>query len=103
MKKSNHRNGHKKLTRIAIAQFAPAYLDKDATLKKGLKILEQAAAKKVQLVVLGGETWFPGYPAWVDSCPNAALWGHPATKRVFAALRENSVAVNGPEIRELRQ
>jgi len=48
-----------------------------------------------------GETWLPGYPAWLDVCPNAALWEHLPTKQVFARLRQNSVTIPGPEITAL--
>jgi predicted amidohydrolase len=44
-----------------------------------------------------GETWLTGYPAWLDCCPQAALWNHEATKEVFAQLRRNSVVVPGKE------
>jgi predicted amidohydrolase len=48
-----------------------------------------------------GETWIPGYPAWLDICPNAALWNHEPTKEVFAELRENSIAIDGPEVAQM--
>jgi predicted amidohydrolase len=88
--------------RVAIAQFAPVFHNKQATLARALGILADAAAKGAQLVVLG-ETWFPGYPAWLDVCPTAGLWNHEPTKRVFAELRQNSIVIDGPEVEALRQ
>lgn len=88
--------------RVAISQTAPIYLDKQASLDKALAILQEAAKRDVQLVAFG-ETWFPGYPAWLDVCPEAALWNHEPTKRVFARLRQNSIAVPGPETQTLCQ
>src|SRR5258708_8201949 len=88
--------------RVAIAQSAPVYLQKEASLAKALEILQKASSQGVQLVAFG-ETWFPGYPAWLDVCPEAALWNHEPTKRVFARLRQNSVAVPGPEVQTLCQ
>ena len=88
--------------RVAIAQSAPAYLDKEASLAKALEILQKSANQGVQLVAFG-ETWLPGYPAWLDVCPEAALWNHEPTKRVFARMRQNSVAVPGPEVQTLCQ
>lgn len=88
--------------RVAIAQSAPAYLHKEASLAKALEIVQKAARQGVQLVAFG-ETWLPGYPAWLDVCPEAALWNHKPTKRVFARLRQNSVAVPGPEVQTLCQ
>jgi nitrilase len=88
--------------RVALAQSAPAFLHKEASLAKALEILQKAAGQGVQLVAFG-ETWLPGYPAWLDVCPEAALWNHEPTKRVFARLRQNSVAVPGPEVQTLCQ
>ena len=83
--------------RVAIAQSAPVYLDKRASLAKALHLMQQAVAEKAQLVAFG-ETWLPGYPAWLDVCPNAALWDNFAAKEVFARLRANSVTVPGEEV-----
>ena len=87
---------------VALVQAAPAYLDLEATLERLRHWLEQAKAADAQLVVLG-ETWLTGYPAWVDSAPDAALWGHPPTKRLYAALRASSVTVPGPHTERIGQ
>src|SRR5216684_2548666 len=76
--------------RVAIAQFAPVYLDKTASLALALQIVQDAKKRGAELVAFG-EAWLPGYPAWLDVCPNVALWEHLPTKQVFARLRQNSV------------
>jgi len=81
---------------VAIVQTGPIYLDKIASLEKAKKILTEAGEKGCNLVVFG-ESWFSGYPAWLDFCPNMALWDHPATKQVFARMLQNSISVPGPE------
>jgi predicted amidohydrolase len=86
--------------RVAIIQAAPVWMDLEASMSKLAKLVEGAANKGAKLVVLG-ETWLPGYPAWLDYCPRAALWDHAPTKEVFARLRQNSVSVPGPETRLL--
>lgn len=85
-----------KRVRVAIAQSSAVYLNAKASLAKALHFAEQAARSGAQLVAMG-ETWLPGYPAWLDYCPDAALWDHPPVKKIFAALRQNSIAVPGPE------
>jgi predicted amidohydrolase len=88
--------------RVAISQSAPAYHDKQASLAKALHLIQQAADQGAQLVAFG-ETWFPGYPVWLDVCPAAGLWNHEPTKRVFAELRQNSISLNGPEAKALAE
>jgi len=89
-----------RVIRVAIAQVAPVYHNKSASLAKALDVVRDAASQGAALIAFG-ETWFPGYPVWLDVCPGAALWNHEPTKEVFAELRENSIAVNGPEVRQL--
>jgi predicted amidohydrolase len=70
------------------------------SLAKALDLIRDAAKQGAGLIVFG-ETWFPGYPVWLDVCPGAALWNHAPTKEVFAELRENSISVAGPEVAHL--
>jgi predicted amidohydrolase len=88
--------------RVAIAQFAPVYLDKAASVAKAIRLVREAKKRGAELVAFG-ETWLPGYPAWLDISPKVAFWDHAPTKHVFARLRENSVTVPGPEIEALQK
>ncbi|HJZ81445.1 MAG TPA: carbon-nitrogen hydrolase family protein [Pyrinomonadaceae bacterium] len=83
--------------KVGIVQVAPVFLDLEASLALVVDHINKAAAQGVRLVVFG-ETWLPGYPAWLDYCPGAALWNHEPTKEVFAQLRANSLAVPSPEL-----
>ena len=78
----------------AIVQARPAYYDLSASLELALDWSQRAADEGAELVVLG-ETWLPGYPAWLDHCERAAQWDHAATKEVYARLAENSIAIPG--------
>jgi nitrilase len=93
---------HRKQVRVAIAQSIPVYLDIQASLVKALDLIQQAAKRDAQLVAFG-ETWLPGYPAWLDVCPGAALWENASAKDVFARLRANSLVVSGEEVNALRE
>jgi nitrilase len=90
------RTDSKRVT-VAIAQSAPVYLDKRASLEKALDLIQRAAKQGARLVAFG-ETWLAGYPAWLDVCPGAALWQNPSAKDVFARLRNNSITVPGEEV-----
>ena len=81
-----------KSVRVAIVQKPPVYLDLEASLKLVAQYTKEAAEQGAEVVVVG-ETWLPGYPAWIDQCGEVALWGNDATKKVFARLRQNSLVI----------
>ena len=85
---------------VGIIQASPIFSNLEASLTKAIDLIGQAAVRGAQLVAFG-ETWLPGYPAWLDYCPDAALWNHAPTKDVFARLRRNSVVVPGRETEAL--
>jgi nitrilase len=93
---------HPKQVRVAISQSIPVYLDIQASLAKALDLIQQAAKRDAQLVAFG-ETWLPGYPAWLDVCLGAELWENASAKDVFARLRANSLVVPGEEVNALRE
>jgi nitrilase len=84
-----------RVVRVAAVQAAPAFLD----LEGSLDLLDQwvrKAAGEGAAIVAFPETSLPGYPAWIDSSPEAAIWGHAGSRTLHARLLENSVIVPGP-------
>ena len=102
MEKTGQPAADSKRVRVAIAQSAPVYLDKRASLAKVLDLMQQSARTGARLVAFG-ETWLPGYPAWLDVCPGAALWENISAKDIFAKLRNNSITVPGEEVNALSE
>jgi nitrilase len=47
--------------KVAAAHAAPVYMDKNATIKKTVQLIEQAATEDIKLLVFP-ETFIPGYP-----------------------------------------
>ena len=87
-------------TTVSIVQASPVFMNLDASVTRAIGLIEQAARQGAKLVAFG-ETWLPGYPAWLDHSPHAALWNHEPTREVFAQLRRNSVVVPGKETETL--
>ena len=56
--------------RVAAAQIAPVWLDRDATLARVVETIDEAAVSGVELVAFG-ETLVPGYPFWVERTDGA--------------------------------
>jgi predicted amidohydrolase len=83
------------IVKVAAIQAAPVYMDLARSVDKAIGHIAEAASSGAKLVVFP-ETWLPGYPAWLDCCRDVALWDHEPTKKVFARLMDNSVAVPGP-------
>ena len=85
---------------MAAVQVEPAFLDLEGCLAKLDEWTRRAAADGAAVVAFG-ETWLPGYPAWIDSSPEAAIWGHPGARALHARLMENSVAVPGAAVERI--
>jgi nitrilase len=83
-----------RVVRVAALQAAPVLLDREATLER-LESWARRAADDAVTVLATPESWIPGYPAWLDDSPEAALWGHPGAQAVFQRLFENAVVVPG--------
>ena len=104
------KNKSKNTLTVGIAQIAPVWLHRDATLAKIVARIREAAAHGCGLVVFG-EALVPGYPFWVERTDGArfesglqkALYRHYVQQSVCIdaggldgvrdAARENAVAV----------
>lgn len=82
--------------KVAIAQYAPVWFDLSASTKRLEEIAREASIQNVSVLVFG-ETWLSGYPAWLDHCPEVALWDHEPTKEVFARMRRSSLVIGSAE------
>jgi len=89
-----------RIVRVAAVQAAPVFLDLKASLDKLEEWVRRASGEGARIVAFG-ETWLPGYPAWIDSSPDAALWGNAGSRALHARLMENSVVVPGPAAERL--
>ncbi|MFM9838733.1 MAG: carbon-nitrogen hydrolase family protein [Cyclobacteriaceae bacterium] len=82
--------------KIGVAQYASVHLNLDASIQKLESIMRDASHQGVQLLVLG-ETWLSGYPAWLDHCPHVAQWNDEPMKEVYLKLHKSSLSLTGKE------
>lgn len=101
-KNSSKKRTNKKDVRVAIIQAAPVYMDLQRSLDKALNLAAKAARAGAKMLAFG-ETWLPGYPTWLDCCPDAALWDHPPVQEVFASLRQNSLSLDSKEAQRIAE
>ena len=73
----------KKSVVVGIIQDSPVYLDLDKSMEKAEILVKKAASKGAELIVFG-ETWLSGYPAWLDTCDEVNYWDHEPVKELFA-------------------
>ena len=88
--------------KIALIQDGPAYLNKAQTLEKLLQYMAEAHAKQADIIAVG-ETWFSGYPSWLDFCPNVALWDHGPTKEAYLLTYQNALSLSDPEVERIQK
>jgi len=93
MPKRNH--AHK----VAVVQHPPITLHRQATLERGVELIEKAATAGAKLVSFP-ETWVPGYPEW--------LWrlrpggDYQLTGDIHRALIENAVDLKAGDLKPIQ-
>ena len=75
--------------KVALAQMAPVWLDREATLEKISTQIDQAAGQGAELVVFG-EALLPGYPFWPDLL-DGSRFESDVQKDLFAHYASQSV------------
>ncbi|SIS41696.1 nitrilase [Zobellia uliginosa] len=84
------------ILKVAMAQIAPVWLDKEATLKKIEACIQEAAVEKAELVVFG-EALLPGYPFWL-ALTDGAAWDTKVNKELHAHYARNAVQIETGEL-----
>ncbi len=84
------------ILKIAMAQIAPVWLDKQKTLKKIENAINDAAKKKCELIVFG-EALLPGYPYWL-TLAGGAEWDTALNKELHAHYTRNSVQIEAGDL-----
>ncbi len=86
------------MSRIAVVQRPPAFLDRAETLKRCVAAVGEAAQSGAQLVVFP-EAFVPGYPAWIWRLrPGADMR---LTEELHARLHANAVDLAGNDLAPL--
>ena len=76
---------------IAIAQIAPEWLNKKATIKKIEEAIREAVIQNAELVCFG-ETLMPGYPFWLE-LTDGARFNSTLQKEIFAFYLNEAVSI----------
>ena len=85
-----------KKLKIALAQIAPVWLNKKASIDKLINTIETAANKDCQLLATG-ESWLPGYPFWLSNT-DAAQFNSDLQKRLHARYLSEGVDIEAGDL-----
>ena len=89
------------LLHVGLAQIAPVWLDKKATLEKIENTIKEAAKEGVELLVFG-EALLPGYPFWLALTEGAA-WDLKVNKELHGHYTRNAIQIEAGEINRICQ
>ncbi|MBT8185628.1 MAG: carbon-nitrogen hydrolase family protein [Eudoraea sp.] len=82
--------------KVALAQMAPVWLNKKATLEKVASTLIEACQQGADLVVFG-EAFLPGYPFWL-AYTEGASWDLKLNKTLHAHYLKNAVQIESGDL-----
>jgi nitrilase len=81
---------------VGLAQLAPVWLDKEATLEKIIEAIHKAGQKGIDLLVFG-EGFVPGYPLWTG-LTDATVFDSPMQKELHAHYAANAVVIENGDL-----
>jgi nitrilase len=90
---------HNHLLKVALAQIAPVWLDKQGTLKKIKTQIAEAAQNDTELIVFG-EGLLPGYPFWL-ALTDGAHWDTTINKELHAHYVRNAVTIEQGDLDDI--
>ncbi|MGX5172805.1 carbon-nitrogen hydrolase family protein [Aliikangiella sp. IMCC44653] len=85
--------------KVALAQIAPVWLNREKTLHKVVASIQQAASQKAKLIVFG-EALVPGYPFWIE-LTNGAKFNDPIQKKIHAEYANQAVQLERGDLSEV--
>ena len=82
--------------KVALAQIAPVWLNKEKTLEKVEQAMLEAAQENAELIVFG-EGLVPGYPFWL-ALTGGAEWNKTVVRELHAHYARNSVVIEAGDL-----
>lgn len=90
------KNQDKNFLKVALAQIAPVWLNKEKTIEKIKNSVVNASKEGCELIVFG-EALLPGYPFWI-ALTNGATWDSKLQKEMHAHYVQNSITIEKGEL-----
>lgn len=87
--------------RVAVAQIAPVFLDRDRSIEKVVRAVHEAAERGARLVCFG-ESLIPGYPVWLGRT-DAARFDAEDQKDLHALYLDQAVSIERGDLRPVME
>jgi len=86
------------MSKLAIVQESPVFLDREKTIQKAVTLVEQAVAGGAEMIIFP-EAFVSGYPAWIWRTKPGGDWG--LNETLHTRLLENAVNIEGNDLNPL--
>ena len=86
------------MSKVAVIQESPVFLNREETINKAIAYIEQAASAGAQLIVFP-EAYISAYPAWIWRLRPGGDWG--LSEELHARLLENAVDIDAGNLQPL--
>ncbi len=89
------------MTKIALVQKAPHFLDSKKSSQSAVSYINESASNEADIIVFG-EGWLSGYPAWIDYSLHMGCWDQKEIKEIWADMFADAIQIPGTEIKEIQ-
>jgi nitrilase len=86
------------MTKLAIIQKAPVFLNKEKTIASAVSLVKEAATAGAELVIFT-EAFIPGYPAWIWRLRPGGDYG--LSEEIHSRLLQNAVSLESDDLNPL--
>lgn len=88
------------MTKVAVVQIPPVFMNKQKTIEVVVNIVKQAAENGAELIIFS-ETFIPGYPTWIWRLRPGGDWA--LSEALHECLLNNAVDVSSDDLLPLYQ
>ena len=85
---------------VALAQLTPVWLDRERTIAKSVRAIDDAAAQGASLIAFS-EGFAPGYPFWTERT-HATAWDSAVQKELFAHYLAEAVQIESGHLQPIQ-
>ena len=86
------------MTKVAVVQKAPVFLNKEKTIASAVSLVKEAVSSGAKLVIFT-EAFIPGYPAWIWRLRPGGDWS--ISEELHSRLFQNAVNLSGSDLTPL--